>query len=312
MAALVISLNPAVDCEWRVKSVVPEEKNEILAEVRWPGGKGINVARWLAWLGEPGRLFLPLGGDTGRELATGLRAEGIRFSRFPLDQANRVNVVVTPESGPQFRFNQTRPKWDAANSRRLVAKASALAARANPVVISGTLAFGAPADSYARIAASAKRTGRRVFLDCDREPFRRALAESPFLVKPNEFELAQWTGRELPSPDEVRRAAADLSRATGGYVLVSRGAAGALLVGEAAGISLWAGVPKVEVRNTVGAGDAMLAGAIAASNQSDQPANWLRWAIATGCAATEVAPGKLPSRRRWRQLLAQVPFGPLG
>ncbi len=308
MAALVISLNPAVDCEWRVKAVLPEEKNEILEEVRWPGGKGINVARWLTWLAEPNRLFLPLGGDTGRELAQGLRAEGLTFSRFPLKEPNRVNVVVTQESGPQFRFNQTRPQLDRATSRRLVARAAELAGRGDPVVISGTLAFGAPAESYAQIAATARRARRRVFLDCDREPFNRALQESPFLVKPNEFELAQWAGRKLSSLEEVARAAAELSRVTGGYVLVSRAGSGALLVNEKAGIQLSAGVPTVTVRNTVGAGDAMLAGAIAASNRSDQPANWLRWAIATGCAATEVPPGKLPSRRRWQQLLREVPL----
>ena len=308
MAALVISLNPAVDCEWRVKAVLPEEKNEILEEVRWPGGKGINVARWLTWLVEPNRLFLPLGGDTGRELAQGLRAEGLTFSRFPLKEPNRVNVVVTQESGPQFRFNQTRPQLDGATSRRLVARAAELAGRGDPVVISGTLAFGAPAESYAQIAATARRARRRVFLDCDREPFNRALQESPFLVKPNEFELAQWAGRKLSSLEAVARAAAELSRVTGGYVLVSRAGSGALLVSEKAGIQLSAGVPAVNVRNTVGAGDAMLAGAIAASNRSDQPAKWLRWAIATGCAATEVPPGKLPTRRRWQQLLREVPL----
>jgi 1-phosphofructokinase family hexose kinase len=291
-----------------VKAVLPEEKNEILEEVRWPGGKGINVARWLTWLVEPNRLFLPLGGDTGRELAQGLRAEGLTFSRFPLKEPNRVNVVVTQESGPQFRFNQTRPQLDRATSRRLVARAAELARRADPVVISGTLAFGAPAESYAQIAATARRARRRVFLDCDREPFNRALQESPFLVKPNEFELAQWAGRKLSSLEAVARAAAELSRVTGGYVLVSRAGSGALLVSEKAGIQLSAGVPAVNVRNTVGAGDAMLAGAIAASNRSDQPAKWLRWAIATGCAATEVPPGKLPTRRRWQQLLREVPL----
>jgi 1-phosphofructokinase len=190
----------------------------------------------------------------------------------------------------------------------LVARAAELAGRGDPVVISGTLAFGAPAESYAQIAATARRARRRVFLDCDREPFNRALQESPFLVKPNEFELAQWAGRKLSSLEAVARAAAELSRVTGGYVLVSRAGSGALLVSEKAGIQLSAGVPAVNVRNTVGAGDAMLAGAIAASNRSDQPAKWLRWAIATGCAATEVPPGKLPTRRRWQQLLREVPL----
>lgn len=306
MPALVISLNPAVDCEWRVPAVRPEEKNEISGEVRWPGGKGINVSRWLCWLGAPNRLFLPLGGDTGRELAAGLRAEGIRFVRFAIADANRVNVVVTPDSGPQYRFNQTRPRFRPAQAAELVQRAAELAASADPVVISGTMAFGARPSGYARIAASARAAGRRVYLDCDREPFVRALAERPYLVKPNEYELAQWAGRALDGLDAVRGAARELSLRTGGYVLVSRGAAGALLIHAGRGVDLSAAVPPVTVRNTVGAGDAMLAGAVAAGHESDSPERLLRWAVATGCAATEVSPGKLPARRRWQQLVQQV------
>ena len=305
MSALLIALNPAVDCEWRVNVIRAEEKNEILSEVRWPGGKGINVARWLRWLDVSARLFLPLGGDTGRELAVGLRSEGIRFVRFPIPDSNRVNVVVTPESGPQFRFNQTVPRFNRTMARRLVNRASQLAAHPGPVVISGTLAFGAPDDSYARIAAVAAWAGNRFYLDCDRTPFRLALAHGPFLVKPNEHELAQWAGRSLPTLRDRLKAARALSRETGGWVLLSRGAKGAVLVRDRDRICLQAAAPLVAVRNTVGAGDAMLAGAITAANPDD-PSVLLRWAIATGCAATEVAPGKLPSRRRWRELLGAV------
>jgi len=305
VSALVIALNPAVDCEWRVDTVRAEEKNEITGEVRWPGGKGINVARWLRWLEVPARLFLPLGGDTGRELAAGLKREGIRFVRFPIAAPNRVNVVVTPAAGPQYRFNQTVPWFSQAQARLLVDRARQLVARSCPVVISGTLAFGAPDDSYARIAEAAVRAGSRFFLDCDRNPFRLALRQGPYLVKPNEHELAQWAGRSLPTLGDRLNAARELSRETGGWVLLSRAAKGAVLVRERDGIRLRAAAPAVTVRNTVGAGDAMLAGAIAAA-EADDPGVLLRSAIATGCAATEVAPGKLPSRRRWRELLGSV------
>jgi 1-phosphofructokinase family hexose kinase len=311
MAALVISLNPAIDCEWRLKTVVAEEKNEIASEFRWPGGKGINVARWLGWLKVSNRLFVPLGGATGRELVTGLRAETIRFVRFPLSKPNRVNVVVTPDSGPQYRFNQAWARLTLPEARRLVGAAAKLAATADPVAICGTLAFGAPVDSYARIARAARLRGRRVFLDCDREPFVRALAERPFLVKPNEFELGQWVGRELRDEASVRSAGRALSAETGGYVLVSRAAAGALLINVNLAVELTASVPGVVVRNTVGAGDAMLAGAVAASLASEAPEALLRWAVATGCAATEVAPGKLPTVSRWRALVKAVPIAPL-
>jgi len=306
MPGIIISLNPAVDVEWRLPEVIPEEKNELESETRWPGGKGVNVARWLRWLGKPQKLFLPLGGLTGRELATGLRAEGLRYSRFPLTQANRANVVVTPARGPQFRFNASWPRLDRSEALRLRRAACQLARLSDPVIISGTLAFGVSSDTYAAIVRAARRSGRKVFLDCDREPFALAAREEPFLVKPNEFELAQWSGGKVSGDRAVLNAARKLSELTRNWVLVSRGADGALLVHAGQHVVFTARVPSLLVRNTVGAGDALLAGVVAAVEHGLPPEEWLRQGVATGTAATQLSPGKLPARSLWRELKRQV------
>ena len=316
MTPLVVSLNPAIDVEWRVIEVLPEEKNELLSERRWPGGKGVNVARWLAWLKSPGRLFLPLGGEAGRELGAGLKREGLEFAAFPLRESTRVNVVVTPNpgNGPQYRFNPTWPRLtlrEASGLRRQVLALVSAGAAADPVVLSGTLAFGAPPDTYARLVQAARRAGRRAVLDCDREPFAQAVKEGPWLVKPNEFELAQWAGKKLRTERAEYRAARALADATGGWVLMSRGSKGAWLMnGNDARVAWSASAPRVTPRNRVGAGDAMLAGAIAASGRAD-PCEWLRNAVATGTTATQVPPGELPARALWRQIRAAVRITPL-
>ena len=311
MRPLVVSLTPSIDAEWRVPCVVPEEKNELLDERRWPGGKGVNVARWLGWLGETPRLFLPLGGDPGRELAAGLRLEGIRFTRFALQEPTRVNVIVTPERGPQLRFNPSWPRVTQSEARALLARVISLAERADPLVISGTLTFGAPANTYASLVRSAVAAGRQVFLDCDREPFALAVRQRPFLVKPNEFELAQWAGRSLGTASAVLQAVRELSVQTGGWVLLSRGGEGAWLVNEGQGIELAAGAPRLEVRNGVGAGDALLAATVHRVLAGAAPDDWLRHAVATGTAATQVPPGRLPTRKLWRELLSVIRVGPL-
>ena len=308
---LVISLNPAVDVEWRLPRVMPEEKNEIEAESRWPGGKGINVARWLRWSGFRSRILLPLGGATGRELARGLRVEGIRFIRFPISGSNRCNVVVSPRSGPQFRFNATWPRLEKAESQGLKSLAIDWIRRSDPVVISGTLAFGSPVGTYADLAREAGRAGVRLFLDCDREPFARAARQQPFLVKPNEFELAQWAGRPLTNDSEVTSAAEALSTLTRNWVLVSRGERGALLVNSRLGQVVEATPPRVEVRNTVGAGDALLAAVVAESSVSHDPVDWLIAGVAAGTSAAQVAPGTLPSRSDWGKMKARIRVQPV-
>lgn len=312
MAGIIISLNPAVDVEWRLPSVVPEEKNELKSETRWPGGKGINVARWLAWLGRPQRIFLPLGGPTGRELAAGLKSEKLQFSAFPLSQPNRANVVVTPDTGPQFRFNASWPRLNRTEARRLRDKTGSWVRRSDPVVISGTLAFGAPANTYAHLVKLGRQAGQRVFVDCDREPFARAAREQPFLVKPNEYELGQWAGRPLSSRYEVVTAAGELSDVTQGWVLVSCGEAGAILVNTRERVSLQARIPAVKVRNTVGAGDALLAGTIAAVLAGKPVVDWLADGVATGTSATQVAPGQLPTKAQWRRIRRDVVVTELG
>lgn len=306
MRTLVFSLNPAVDVEWRVPAVLPEEKNELRSETRWPGGKGINVARWLAWLGHPSRLFLPLGGATGRELAAGLRTEALRATVFPIQGTTRANVVLTPDRGPQFRFNPTWPRLTPGEAGRLGRAACVQATQAKIVVISGTMAFGAPASLYARMVSAARGAGARVYLDCDREPFALAAREGPFLVKPNAFELSQWAGRKLRGEADLVKSARKLSAMTGGWVLVSRGPEGALLVHAQRTHVVKAHVPKVVARNSVGAGDALLAGVIAAVETGSDPEEWLARGVATGTSATQVGPGNLPSRRVWQQIRREV------
>lgn len=316
MTPLVVSLNPAIDVEWRVIEVLPEEKNELLSERRWPGGKGVNVARWLTWLKTPGRLFLPLGGEAGRELAAGLKREGIEFAVFPSRESTRVNVVVTPNpgNGPQYRFNPTWPRLTVREASGLRCQVLALVSNgavSDPVVLSGTLAFGAPPDTYARLVRAVRRAGRPAVLDCDRQPFALAVKEGPWLVKPNEFELAQWAGKRLRTERAEYRAARALADATGGWVLMSRGSKGAWLInGNDPRVDWSAATPQVTPRNRVGAGDAMLAGAIAASGDED-PCEWLRTAVATGTTATQVPPGELPSRALWRRIRAAVRITPL-
>jgi len=105
-----VALNPSIDYEWKVDDVQWEEKNIVQSERRWAGGKGVNVARWLQHLEGESRLLLPLGGETGRELAGFLRQEKLAAEIIPLRQPTRVNVIVTTAARGQLRFNPKGPE----------------------------------------------------------------------------------------------------------------------------------------------------------------------------------------------------------
>ena len=306
MGTLVLALNPSIDAEWRVNQVQWEEKNVIRAERRWAGGKGVNVARWLRFLRGDPELLLPLGGTTGTELAGCLRDEKLPTTIVPLHQASRVNVIVTTADGRQLRFNPPGPELSRLEWLTVVRKIRRLLARVSCVVISGSLPQGVGADAYAEIVRHAHRAGVKAIVDCDGEAFRAAIRVRPFLVKPNEHELAQWQGRPLRSEASVVRAAKALSIQTRGWVMVSRGMDGGLLVNERERLEFSAHPPRIKPINSVGAGDAMVAAIARQIGCGASPQEWLRRGVAAGTAATQCAAGKLPPAVLIERLSKQI------
>ena len=306
MDALVLALNPSIDAEWRVKSAQWEEKNIVLGERRWAGGKGINVARWLQFLQGNPRLILPLGGSTGGELAGYLRREKLPATIIRLREASRVNVIVTTADGRQLRFNPKGPELSRLEWLAILQKTRGLLEGADCAVLSGSLPRGISADAYATMIPHAHRAGAKTILDCDGEAFSLALRARPFLVKPNEHELGHWFGRPLRSESSILRAARELSDETGGWVLVSRGHEGGLLVNRREKREFSARPPRLKPVNTVGAGDAMVAAAVRQISLGAPPLEWLRWGVAVGTAATQCVAGHLPRRAMVKRTLKQV------
>ena len=309
MHTLVVALNPSVDVEWRVPHVRWEEKNALESERRWPGGKGVNVARWLKLLGGSPRLLLPLGGPTGQELESGLRAERIPTRIIALRDATRANVIITTRAQGQLRFNPPGPKLSAADWRRLQGAVEEELQAASLLVLSGSLPRGVPISAYVRLIALARRAGVRALLDCDGASFREAVRARPFLVKPNEHELAGFCGRSLRGERALRRAAAALSEVTGGWVLLSRGTAGAMLVHAGDGALLSARAPRARPLNTVGAGDAMLAAVARHIAEGAVPAGWLKEGVAAGTALTRCEAGVLPKPSSLQRLAPRIRVG---
>ena len=294
MRILVVALNPSIDAEWHVDEVRWEEKNSIRAERRWAGGKGVNVARWLKYLGAEPKLVLPLGGAAGRELADGLRAEHLPARIVPIQPATRVNVVVTAKSGRQLRFNPPGPHLSRQEWLAILNAVDQELKHASLLILSGSLPRGLATAAYAQLIRRAKRAGIRTLLDCDGPALSQGARAQPFLIKPNQHELEQWCGRRLASEAAVLRAAKELSTVSRGWVLVSRGAKPALLVNVEADGHFRARPPRLMVQNTVGAGDALLAALAQAVGNEAPPHSWLRAAISAGSAATQCEAGKLP------------------
>ena len=305
---LVVALNPCIDVEWVVDTVRPREKNSVLQERRWAGGKGINVARWLGVMGAKRKLFLAVGGRVGDELVELLDLEKIPIQSLKILGETRSNVIVTPMSGAeQYRFNPLGPNWLSEEVSALEGHYEELLKTAGCVVLSGSLPRGLGAGTYATLCRKAAALGISTVLDCDGPSLASGIDAHPLLVKPNLHELASWTGQELKDAGAILKAAWEMSKVTRGYVLVSCDADGAWMVHSRLG-RVWRGrlAETVSVKNTVGAGDAMVAAVADQIAKQSQPEEWLRWGIAAGTEAVCLSAGILGSQNSLRMRLDQI------
>ncbi len=277
---LTVTPNPSLDRTVEIPALTRGAVLRADAHRVDPGGTGVNVSRVLAAFGFDTVALMP--GGAG-ELATLLRRVGIAPVSTPADGPTRVNTALVEPDGTTTKVNEPGPDLSADEVAALVEAVRVHAVASDWVVTAGSIPRGAPADLHARIVAAARSGGARVAVDTSGEALRAAVGARPDLVKPNVAELAELVSHPLPRLADVLAAAADL-RADGiGTVLVSMGAAGAVLVDDE---GTWhAGGPARTVRSTVGAGDSTLAGLLIARLRGEPTPAALVHAVACGAAA---------------------------
>jgi 1-phosphofructokinase len=253
------------------------------------GGKGVNVTRALALNGHASTAVLPIGGAEGHQLASLLARERLDVRTVPIRGAIRVNVTIVEPDGTTTKINEPGPDLSPDEVAALTGTLREAAAGADWAVLSGSLPAGAPRDLYGRLTESLHRLGVRVALDADGEPLTAALSAGPDVVKPNRRELADASGLPVGSVAEALVAIDVLRRAGARAVLASLGPDGAVLVEN--GGAFHAEAEPVALRSTVGAGDAMLAGFLAAGGSG--PAA-LAAAVAWGTAAVALPGSAMP------------------
>lgn len=275
-----VTLNPAIDYVVGLDALIPGAVNRCSRETVELGGKGINVSRVLHNMGIKTTALGFIAGFTGRGLEQGLQAMGIptRFISV-LDGMTRINVKI--HAGQETEINGIGPQVTAYELEMLMAQLAGVGP-GDTVVFSGSVPKCLPADTYARLM-DCLPLGVRTVVDTGADALRSALTRNPFLVKPNLAELEDFFGLSVKSRENILSAAGKLQEMGAKNVIVSMGAQGALLLDEF-GRAHWAEAPQGVVVNSVGAGDSMVAGFLAAFSKGEDYAESLRMGIAAGSA----------------------------
>ena len=259
---VTVTFNAAVDQTAGIPNFTAGEVNRVAWDQSDAGGKGVNVASFLADFGHAVGVTGLLGADN-TELFVRLFAEKALIDRFVrVPGHTRVNVKIVDEVRNQVTdINFPGVVAGAGDFDAVVAAVDAFAdAGARWFVLSGSLPAGLPATSYRDLVTRLRKRGSRIALDTSGEALALATDAGADVIKPNIAELGELVGGPLDDERSIIAAAQDLRRRGIAVVAVSMGARGAILV-DAVG-AFHAAPPAVPVRSTVGAGDAMVAGLV--------------------------------------------------
>ena len=296
---VTVTLNPAID---RVIAV-PQFRVGAHAKAKrigwYPAGKGINVSRVLASLGT-------------RSIATGLVGEGelaifeehlerygharITTQLLSVRGRTRDNItIIDPVDDVETHLRDEGFQVQRSDMRRIMSKVGMLAREEAVVSFGGSLPPGATTGDLRTMLHRCEETGARAVIDTSDQVLADLRGESIWMVKVNAQELATFTGMPTDTEEQIGAAAASVLRSQGGtvdYVVATRGADGALLFGPNVTLSAKVAVHPGLIANTVGCGDALLAGLLAAYVRGADWAAALKRGVATATAnAVSRTPG---------------------
>lgn len=276
-----VTFNPALDYVVRMDGFKTGDINRTQSEEVQFGGKGINVSTVLRNLGIQNVALGFLAGFTGQALERGLRESGIQTDFIWLPEGmTRINVKI--KAGEETEINGRGPAIPAAALEELLGKLDRLES-GDVLDLSGSIPASLPDDVYQKILARLEGRGILTVVDATRELLCAVLPYKPFLIKPNNHELGEIFDRTLTTDQEILDCAKQLQEKGARNVLVSMAGDGSLLLDER-GACHRLGVPQGKVRNSVGAGDSMVAGFLAGWLKTGDYAAAHRMGAAAGSA----------------------------
>ena len=288
-----VTLNPAVDRTATIERFSIDAVNRVSSSRLDAGGKGINVSKAIRGLGGQSIAYGFLGGAAGRFIRSYLDEQDIPHRFVEVEGETRTNLkIVDPVLGTHTDVNESGPRVDSTEVRRLEDELFAGAGPDDVLVFSGSVCPGVDPGIYASWIARARAIGAASVLDADGEALRLGSAAGPTIVKPNLDELERLVGTSLSvggvvDVSAVVVAARGLIALGASIVVVSLGADGALFADGAQAIRAH-GIP-VRALSTVGAGDSVVAALCLGLQRGDSLERLVRPAIAAGTAAVATA-----------------------
>ena len=300
-----VTLNPAIDKTVVIENFGAGSVNRVKSVREDPGGKGINVSKCLQSLGADSVAAMILAGDTGRKLEGMLRKLEIAVLPVWADGESRTNLkIIDPCKKENTDINEPGPAVSAELLERLKLSVGDRIKPSDIVILSGSLPAGVDRGLYGEWTAYFRELGACVYLDADGEPMHRGMAAIPYMIKPNNDELAALLEKPYLTTGEMLKEGKRLHGTGIEEIVISLGGDGALFVSRdgafrAAGLD-------VPVKSTVGAGDSVVAAMAYGHEKKLGREERIRLAVAMGAGSVMQSGTQPPEAQLVWELAKQV------
>jgi len=281
---ITITLNPAIDKTVEIENFEAGTVNRSLSTRLDAGGKGINVSKVVLSLHGKSKAMGILGRTNGGFIKEYLDNSGIENEFLFVDGDTRTNLkIIDTIKRNNTDINEAGPEVSKEHIEQLKQIVFGDIDRTSILVFSGSVPQKVNKTIYSEWIVAAKKTGAKTILDTDGELLKHGIEAGPFLIKPNIHELERLAGRKLEDNHKIEEFARSLKNKYGiKMIVVSLGEKGALFINKENSI-LAKGI-KVEVKSTVGAGDAMVAALAYAVDMGFSLEKTVKLAMASGIA----------------------------
>lgn len=276
-----LTLAPSLDYVMECDSIKIGQINRSKNEEYYPGGKGINVSIVLKKLGMDSKALGFIGGFTGEYIKKSLNKMNISHEFVNVDGNSRINVKI--KGAVETAINGIGPRVSIDYYGDLMLILNTLEAN-DFLILSGSVIKDFSYDIYEKIMIFLKNRNINIIVDTYGEALMSTLKWHPFLVKPNIYELCELFDIKINNFDELKKAASRLIELGAKNAIVSLGEFGALFINNEDELIYDKGY-KGHVKNTVGAGDAMVAGFVYSYIMDKDLKKAFAFSVASGCAA---------------------------
>lgn len=253
-----VTANPAIDRTIVVENLKTGSVNRVVRSRVDAGGKGINVAKNLKNFGND-VTALGLIGPNGQYIVDCLNELGIKSHFIRIKNDTRTNIKISDLlTMENTDINEAGPEVSKYELNLFKMSIFEHSLKSDVLVLSGSLPGGVSKYFYADVIKDLRGKGVKILLDADKEALLHGIAQKPHMIKPNIHELEEITGKVFNTVEDVVKEGEKLNASGIPIVAVSMGDRGSVVITDE-NIYIVKAV-KVDIKGTVGAGDAFVAG----------------------------------------------------